>query len=414
MDVQRSSLRVPFRHREYRLLFAAQATSEIGDWGARLALGLLLWERTGSTAHVALVTVAAVVPWVVAGPFLASLGDRFPRRRVLVSCDLLRAVAFTAMLTPGAPTWFVLALVVLAELATPPFQAARSASVVAAVPTDVYGAASAVGNIVAQGGTALGYACGGLLIAAAGPSVALAINAATFVVSAALASQLRLQSDTTDPDRARPRLAEAVGVLRGDPLLGRAAWVAAMGAGAAMAAETMLPVLAVTVSGAGLAGALTAVAAVACALCSFTLPHAGDSTTLIRLQSVCVAAGAATAALALIAGQHWLLLFVPAIAVGVMYGSFVPAQPVVGLRIPAEVRSSVFGLLQATLFAAQAAASVLAGVLAHHWGIGPAVAALLAPTALAATAAAFVAPRERLGARVAGDRRLVAWPSGST
>src|SRR5207248_9211577 len=122
-----SDLRTPLRTPDYRAVWQAQVLSELGDWAARVALAYLVLKRTGSPALTAMVTSVSVLPWVGFGQILATLGDRFPRRRVLVTADIFRAVLFASMALPAIPVGAILVLAFIAGLATPAFESAKSA-----------------------------------------------------------------------------------------------------------------------------------------------------------------------------------------------------------------------------------------------------------------------------------------------
>jgi MFS family permease len=70
-----------FTHRQYRGLWAAHALPLAGDQLARVALTVLVFDRTRSAAAAAAAYAVTMVPWLIGGPLLAGLGDRYPRRR---------------------------------------------------------------------------------------------------------------------------------------------------------------------------------------------------------------------------------------------------------------------------------------------------------------------------------------------
>ena len=89
------------------------------------------------------------------------------------------------MLLP-LPVGVLLVLAFLAGLATPPFEAARSAALPDLVPEERYGEALALAGISVQSSLVVGYALGGAAAHGGRARVALAINAASFLVSAIL------------------------------------------------------------------------------------------------------------------------------------------------------------------------------------------------------------------------------------
>ncbi|MDX3227934.1 MFS transporter [Streptomyces sp. ME19-01-6] len=117
---------------------------------------------------------------------LAGLADRFPRRTVMVGCDMVRTALVGLMALPGMPLPPLAALVVLAQLAEAPFAAAQGALLPAVLGEGAYARGQRLMFITQQIGQVLGFAAGGLLVAWLGPRPALAANAATFLLSAAL------------------------------------------------------------------------------------------------------------------------------------------------------------------------------------------------------------------------------------
>src|SRR5262245_63559284 len=77
---------------EFRSLWLAQVLSVAGDQLARVALTLLVFDRTGSSLLAAVTFAASVVPTFVGGIALSGLADRWPGRRVMMACDLSRAL----------------------------------------------------------------------------------------------------------------------------------------------------------------------------------------------------------------------------------------------------------------------------------------------------------------------------------
>src|SRR5438445_445437 len=87
-SAQRTLLR-SLTFRDCRIVVSSQLLSELGDWAARVALAVLVLDRTGSKVLTAAVTAVALLPWVGLGQALASLGDRFPRRTIMVAADVI-------------------------------------------------------------------------------------------------------------------------------------------------------------------------------------------------------------------------------------------------------------------------------------------------------------------------------------
>jgi predicted MFS family arabinose efflux permease len=181
-----SGFRAAFAVGEFRVLWCASITSIVGDQLARLALSILVFQRTGSPAWTALTYALTMLPSLLSGVLLSGLADRFPRRTVMVCSDLVRALLVGVMAVPGVPLPLVAGLLVLVQLAEPPFAAAQGALLPLVLGDRRYEAGQSIHLITHQVGLLLGFAGGGLVVAGLGTSGALAVDAVTFALSALL------------------------------------------------------------------------------------------------------------------------------------------------------------------------------------------------------------------------------------
>ncbi|MFD9959165.1 MFS transporter [Amycolatopsis sp. NPDC058986] len=212
-----------FARAEFRALFLAVVVSVAGDQVARVGLSVLVFERTRSAGWTAAAYALTYVPNVLAGPLLSGLADRWPRRAVLVGADLLRAGLLGVMAIPGLPLLVVASLLVVVQAAGAPGNAARAATLAAVLPAeDDYVLGKGVIDVVVQLAQVAGFATGGTLTAAFGPSQALLADAASFLLSAVvLRAGLRARPAPTERSDAAPRR-----------------WWADLTAGARLVAET--------------------------------------------------------------------------------------------------------------------------------------------------------------------------------
>jgi MFS family permease len=194
-----------FAVREFRPLFGSYLLSTVGDELARVALTVLVYQRTDSALLSAITFAISYLPWLLGGPVLASLADRFPRHRVLISSDVARAVLVALMALPGTPLPVLLALLLVVSLCSPPFEAARSALVADVLPDDRYAVATALTGVTSQIAQLLGYLVGGALLVSTSPSVALLFDAATFAVSAVWLTLGLHRRPAPEPDTADGR-----------------------------------------------------------------------------------------------------------------------------------------------------------------------------------------------------------------
>jgi len=395
---RRSSILGALGSRDFRLIWGAQILSELGDWAARIALALLVYHRTGSKVLTAAVTAAGLLPWVGLGQALASMGDRIPRRTVMVVSDLVRAGAFLSMMAVR-PAWALLTLAFIAGSATPPFEAARAACIPEAVSEEGYGDALTLSNLTYQVVLVLGYLFGAGLVVALGAKSALAVNAATFAASAALLAMLRSGRIAHSTRSVAASLRLAARVIFSDPYLRRAAGIATICASCAIVGEALVAVYVgenMPSSGDGAVGILAAAVPLGTIVASFLIRRRGEHADLLRASALVVIAGS-------IGGIIWFWISPPnfwALAgyfsIGITFALAIPAYAVVGTRLPEDSRATAFGLLQGMLLGGQALGAILGGFLAVGIGAGPAAALALFPALGYALFAFFVPPGGRL------------------
>jgi MFS family permease len=179
-----ATFREVFAVREFRPLFGTFLLSTAGDELARVALTVLVYQRTSSPLLSAMTFAIGHLPWLLGGPLLSALADRLPRHRVLIAADVTRAALLGLMAIPGTPLPILLGLLFLVSLCAPPFESARSALMADVLEGDRYAVATSLTNITLQLAQVVGFLAAGALVAVLSPSAALLIDGATFAVSA--------------------------------------------------------------------------------------------------------------------------------------------------------------------------------------------------------------------------------------
>jgi MFS family permease len=184
------------RERPFRLLFLGQAVSLLGDGMVGVALAFAVLEETGSASDLGIVLAARTVPLVA---FLLVGGvwaDRLPRRALMVTTDLIRLAAhglMAALLIAGEPgVWALAVLAAIAGAASAFFNPAISGIMPAVVSAERLQQANALRGLTEGVGRIAGPALAGVLVVAVGPGWALAVDAATFGVSAAFLAAIRM------------------------------------------------------------------------------------------------------------------------------------------------------------------------------------------------------------------------------
>jgi MFS family permease len=157
-----------------------------GDQLARVALTVLVYARTASPLLAAVTFVASVIPMFVGGVTLAGLADRFPRRTVMITCDLLRCALVLLMVVPGVPVAALVALLFTVTLISAPFTAARSALVPDVLDGEKYVLGQTVTLTTSQFAQVIGFGVGGAVVGFLGIGTSLVIDAATYVLSAVI------------------------------------------------------------------------------------------------------------------------------------------------------------------------------------------------------------------------------------
>jgi len=184
------------RHRDFRLLWAGQAVSLVGDGIYLVAIAWLVYDISNQPGALAIVGLAWTLPQV-AGLLLAGvLSDRVERRRLLVIADLIRFAAIGAIaalaFADAADIWHLVLLVVVYGVGQALFQPAFTAIVPEVVPRDELLQANALRELMEPLGMRFaGPALGGLLIALFGVGTAFLVDAITFLVSAAIVAGIR-------------------------------------------------------------------------------------------------------------------------------------------------------------------------------------------------------------------------------
>ncbi|MCU1683133.1 MAG: hypothetical protein JWQ81_3872 [Amycolatopsis sp.] len=204
-DSKRTTFRSAFAVREFRALWAAEAFSQAGDQLARVALAVLVYQRTQSAALTGLTYALTLAPAFLGGVFLSGLADRFPRREIMVLADVLRAVLIGLVAVPGVPFGVLCVLVAGVSFFQAPFKAAQLALLPAVLPGDLYVVGMGIRSITMQSAQMIGFAGGGVLVSAIDPHVALGLDAATFLLSAVFVrSGVRSRPATASPAERKP------------------------------------------------------------------------------------------------------------------------------------------------------------------------------------------------------------------
>jgi MFS family permease len=371
------AMREVFRNRGLRRLQLAWAGSIIGSWAYTVALVVYAFDQGGASA-VGLVGLVRWLPSAFASPLAAVLGDRFPRVRVMLMSDLLRAVALGGMAAlvvtdaPAAAVYVLAAAVAVIGTAFHPAQSALLPSL-ARTPEELT-AANVSSSTLESLGFCVGPALGGLLLTFSPVWVVFVITACTFLWSALMLAPLlreaepplthespNLLDEATAGFRAigkDPRLRLVVGLFSAQTLVN--------GAFGVLITVSAFELLDLGASGVGYLNAAVGVGGIVGGLISLALVgHKRLATTFG------VAVAGTGAPLLLVGGK-------PSTAVALIAFGLIGFANIIcdvsGFTIlqrgtPSEVLARVFGVLHSLIYATVAAGAVIAPVLVNAFGV---------------------------------------------
>jgi MFS family permease len=195
--------------RDYRLLTASSMISGFGSFLTYVAVPFQIKQLTGSALAVGLLGATELVPLVVCGLWGGALADAMDRRKLVVCTEaaaaLLSALLLLNALMPHPALWPVYALTGAFAAVDGLQRPSRDAIVPRIMPPDLIVAAGALQWFLSSFTEIAGPAVGGVLVAATGPSVSYAVDAATFVISCAFLLRLQPSPQAEDAEEASLR-----------------------------------------------------------------------------------------------------------------------------------------------------------------------------------------------------------------
>ncbi|MBZ5619260.1 MAG: MFS transporter [Acidobacteriia bacterium] len=174
------------QNRNYRYTWMAQVVSEIGDYFNNIAVFALVMEKSGSGLVVSGVMLSRAIPAVLAGPVAGVLLDRFDRKRIMISSDLVRAalaLAFVLIIHQPRP-WLLYLLSGALMFASPFFTSGRAAILPTIATADELHTANSLTQTTGWATLTAGTLLAGYSAAQFGYRWAFILNALSFVFSA--------------------------------------------------------------------------------------------------------------------------------------------------------------------------------------------------------------------------------------
>ena len=203
----------PLEERQFRNYFFARSFSLLGDAIVPVALAFAVLAIERSASALGLVLASYSVPRVILILVAGVWADRLPRNLVMVATDLLRfasqATAAILLISGSAEIWHLIVLNLLHGIGASFFIPAATGLVPQIVSRARLQEANGLLSLTGSGFEVLGPVLAGIFVATVGAGWALAVDSATFLLSAAFLARLQL------PARGMRAAASFVSELRG-------------------------------------------------------------------------------------------------------------------------------------------------------------------------------------------------------
>ena len=366
------------RNPDFLIPYLAETQSIAGDQFGRVALSILVFDRTSSVAWTALTYALTYLPAILGGFVLGGIGDRFPRIWVMVSADAARAGLFLCVAVPGVPLPVVVSLVAAAFFLGPAFTAALVSRLAAVLTPDRFRAASGVRMITSQTAQVAGFAIGGVVVTVIGPRAALVVNAATFglsalIVAVALGGRRDAEARASTAAETQDATAGPVpAVLFQDPWLRHLMWMTMLAAFFVVPEGLAVPVAHDLRHGSVVSGLLLAAgplgSAIGAAVLVKFVPRR-NSMTAARLMSVCCGLPLIVTAFL----PPWPVIVVCWAVTGGLWAYQVDVATALVHAVGDSARSRVIARASALLLGAQGVGLIVFGgvgsALGAKWGV---------------------------------------------
>ena len=173
-----------FRNRNFSKMWTGQLISTMGSALTSLAASIYIFRLTNSIMSVGLMLMATAAPSLLVGLFAGVLVDRYDRKRIMITADLLRAVLvfLIPFLVPLSVIWLYVIVMITSAIGQF-FEPAHESVLPEVASEEELAAANSLMAISSFGSTAIGFAVSGLIASAADISWAFYLDALSFLVS---------------------------------------------------------------------------------------------------------------------------------------------------------------------------------------------------------------------------------------
>jgi MFS family permease len=189
-------------NRNVARLWVARLVSHFGDWILIIALPVWVYQLTGSATILGLLVAVETLPLIFLGPIAGVFVDRWDRRGLIIAGHLIRGVNVLGLFLVTAPQRVPLVFLVgFVESSVTVFaSSARRAWLPSLVMEGELAATNALFGIASMVPRLVGPAAAAALLAWAGPTLAFALDAATFFFAALMVSGMRISQAKPEPE----------------------------------------------------------------------------------------------------------------------------------------------------------------------------------------------------------------------
>jgi MFS family permease len=190
-----------YHNRSFLIFWVGQSLSSVGDAVATVALPLLVLQATGSVVQMGFVTAILTVSSVISSLLSGIIVDRVDRRWLLIICDIGRVLLYSSIplvwLLAGPQLWLIYVVVALGTCLATCFYVAHNAMLPHLVENEQMTLANGWLQAWASLSFVLGPVLAGLVSTIWGPSMAVGIDALSFVISALSLLFVRLRQSAS-------------------------------------------------------------------------------------------------------------------------------------------------------------------------------------------------------------------------
>lgn len=366
------------RHRNYRLFFTGQCISLIGTWLQSTALAWLVYSITRDSRALGIMSFLGAVPVLLLGAYSGTIADEFPKRKIIIITQSLAAflaLALAVFVWQGWTSVIVLGAVNLLLGATIAFDLpARQAFVVEMVGKEDVANAVALNSAVFNAARLIGPAIGAAIISAFSIELCFLLNAVSFAAVIIGLLMMKIDHEVRRKPKKSSRLEslkEGVRYLYSIPNYRALMTLVIAMTLFAWSYTVNLPVIAVEIlkGGSSTYGALLSANGLGALLAA--LSQAALGTKLRPRKMLFASIAVFVAAISLI--PFFSDVFPVLVLLGMVGWSvitfFITANSTFQRYVPDEFRGRVMGIYSLSFAGLFPFGSLLAGFLAHEYGV---------------------------------------------